>query len=198
MTDPQRRRPTGRRAGDSGTRDAILEAALALFARHGFEGASIRAIASTAGVDPALIRHFFGDKEALFVTALAARSEIPERLAAAAARSGPSAGHAFADAYLGMWEDPETRPVLLALVRSAVTSPRAGALLRETFIARIVDRFPVGPEDLGPVALAGAHLLGIALARHVIELPLIVAISHEELVEQVAPTIQRYLTGTHR
>ena len=59
-----------RRAGDSGTSEAILEAARAQFAEHGYRGATIRAIAATAGVDPALVHHFYGTKEALFAAAM--------------------------------------------------------------------------------------------------------------------------------
>ena len=73
---------TGRRAGNSGTRDAILDAATALFAERGYEGASMRTIAAAAGVDPALIRHFFDDKDTLFATVIADRTIIFQQLAA--------------------------------------------------------------------------------------------------------------------
>ena len=192
-----RKRPTGRRAGDSGTRDAILDAASALFAEHGYEGASIRAIAAAGGVDPGLIRHFFGDKQTLFTTVVADRTAIPGRLAAAVGDDPSTAGRAFTDAYLRLWEDPETRPVLFALVRSAMTSPGATEMLRELLLSRVLVP-DGGAERLSQVALAGAHLFGIAMARHVIGLPPVVALSHDELVDQGAPTIQRYLTGTHR
>lgn len=193
-----RRRPTGRRSGDSGTRDAILDAALQLFAEHGFEGASLRAIATAAGVDAALIRHFFGDKETLFATVVADRTTIPARMAAAVGDSSATAGRALTDTYLRLWEDPETGPVLMALVRSATTSPQAARMLSEMLIARVLDDAGVSPVDRSHVALAGVHLLGIAVARHVVLLPPITALTHDELVDEVAPTIQRYLTGTHR
>lgn len=192
-----RKRPSGRRAGDSGTRDEILDAALRLFAAHGYEGTSIRSIAAAAGVDPALIRHFYGDKETLFATAVADRSTIPERILAAVAGDPSVAGRAFTDTYLRLWEQPDTGPILRALVRSATTSQRAADMLRETLSARGKQTPSLGPERIGSVALAGAHLLGVAVARHIVRAEPIAALTHAQLVDQLAPTIQRYLDGTH-
>lgn len=197
MTESPRRRPTGRRPGDSGTRDAILDAALTLFAERGYEGASVRAIAAAAGVDSALIRHFFTDKPTLFTTVVADRTAIPGRIGAAIGSAAAGAGWAAADAYLRLWESDETRPVLLSLVRSAATSPAAAQMLRETLFSRVLAQSGVPSENVVRLALAGTHLLGIAVARHVVLLPPLVDLTLEELVAQVGPTIHRYLTGTH-
>ncbi len=196
MSTQERTRPTGRRTGDSGTRDAILDAALALFSERGYDGAPIRAIAADAGVDPALIRHFFGDKHTLFATVVADRTAIPERLAAATGGDLTTAGRSLTDAYLRLWDEPDTRPILLALVRSAITSEHAGQMLRDALGAR--SPALSDPALARRVGLAGAHLFGIAVTRHVIRLPHIAELSHEELVDEAAPTIQRYLEGTHR
>jgi AcrR family transcriptional regulator len=195
----RRERPTGRRAGDSGTRDAILDAALRLFAEHGYDGASLRAIAGEAGVDPALVRHFYGDKEALFATAVASRSTLVERLAAAVPGDPATTGARVTTTYLGLWEDPATRPVLLALVCSATTSEHAADMLREALTGRVAAA--LGPLD-DPVvsrrfALAASHLMGLALARHVLRLPPVASATTEELVAEVAPTVQRYLDGSY-
>lgn len=203
---PSRARPTGRRVGDSGTRDAILDAALVLFAERGYDGASIRSIAAAAGVDPALIRHFFGDKDTLFATAVADRSTIPERLAGSFSGDPDSIGERVTDSYLQLWEDPKTRPILLALVRSATSSGRAADMLREILWSRArshdarLENDDPEPDDerVQRIALAAAHLFGVAVARHVIALPPITALDHDSLVAQIAPTIQRYLTGTHQ
>lgn len=197
MTTTGRKRPTGRRAGDSGTRDAILDAALRLFAAQGFEATSLRAIAAEAGVDAALIRHFFGDKESLFTTVVTDRTALPAHLTAGVGDRS-TAGRAFTDAYLGLWEDPATRPVVLALVRSATTSPHAAQMLRE-FLGHLLPSL-LGPGDrhVERAALAGSHLLGVAVARHVVAVPVLAALSYDALVDEMAPTIQRYLDGTHR
>src|SRR6185437_1711481 len=102
------KRPTGRRVGDSGTRDAILDAARDLFAERGYDGATIRAIATSAGVDPALIRHCVGDKEALFAAIVSDRSTIPERITEALPGAPDKLGERVADAYLRLWEEPDT------------------------------------------------------------------------------------------
>ena len=155
VRSPLRVRPTGRRPGDSGTRDAILDAALALFAERGYDGASMRAIAAAAGVDPGLIRHFFGDKETLFATTVSDRTAIPERLAASLQGGPDDLGRRVTDAYLRLWDDPQIRPILLALVRSATTSPRAAEMLRDDLEA-------APPARLSDVEAAQKDILAIA------------------------------------
>lgn len=161
----------------------------------------MRAIASAAGVDPALIRHFFIDKETLFATTMAQRTTIPARLAGALVGDASTVGYRLTDTYLRMWEDQETRPVLTGMFRAAMTTPHATQMLIETFSAH------VGPEAPAPTpgdpraegfALAATHLLGVAMARHILQLPVITGLSHDQLVERVSPTIQQYLTGHTR
>jgi AcrR family transcriptional regulator len=188
------KRPTGRRTGDSGTRADILDAARNLFADLGYDGASLRAIASAARVDPALIRHFFGDKETLFATTFADRTTIPDRMAAAIAGDPHGIGERVTDIYLRLWEEPDTRPILLSLVKSATTSERAATMLLEILGGRAREA-SIPDVDSERVAIAASHLLGVAIARHVVKLPAIVELSREQLVASIAPTIQRYLTG---
>lgn len=195
-----RKRPSGRRAGESGTRERILDAAGDLFAELGYEGASIRGIATAAGVDPALIRHFFGDKETLFATTVADHTAIPHRLAEAYSGDPERLGARVADVYLRLWEEEETRRFLLALLRSATTSERAASMLMEVLGARLRDpgQSPAAFGNVPPegLALAASHLLGVAFTRHILKLPELAAMPHGELVEEIAPAIQRYLTGT--
>jgi AcrR family transcriptional regulator len=195
---PARRRPTGRRPGDSGSRDAILDAALDLFAEHGYDGASMRAIAAAAGVDPALIRHFFGDKETLFTTVVADRTAIPGRLAAALSGDRETVGERITDTYLSLWEEPGTRPILLALVRSAASSPTAASMLRELLGGIVEGQTGGEPFHAEAFALAGSHLFGLAVARHVLGLPALTALDHDTLVARVAPTVSRYLSPVPR
>ena len=61
---------TGRRPGESGTRERIADAARVLFAEQGFDRTSVRAVAAKAGVDPALVHHYFGTKQRLFLEAV--------------------------------------------------------------------------------------------------------------------------------
>ncbi|MBP1078689.1 AcrR family transcriptional regulator [Microbacterium terrae] len=193
------KRSTGRRAGNSGTRDAILDAARDLFAQHGYEKTSVRAIASQAGVDPALIRHFFADKETLFAQTMGARTTIPERIATALNGDPSTIGERLADAYLQLWDDETTRPILVGLARSAMTSLRAQRMLAEALFTRIRADAPF-PNPTDPrargLALSGANLLGIAILRNVFEIPALTGIPHTELVALVAPHIQTYIDGS--
>ena len=193
----ERKNPGGRRPGDSGTREAILDAARMLFAERGYDGASVRAIASAAGVDPALIRHFFGDKQSLFAATVADRTSLPDRMLGAIAGDPADVGHRFADAYLSLWEDPDTRPMLQALARSAVTSAGAADMVSELLQARIRSRGAVDDAQALRISLAGAHLLGVAFARYILRMPPLADLPHDALVAEIAPTIQRYLSGTH-
>lgn len=192
---PHKRR-TGRRAGDSGTRDAVLDAALELFADRGYDGTSMRAVAARAGVDPALIRHFFGHKEGLFVATMANRTVIPKRMAAAVMGPPETLGADATDAYLRLWDDDETRPILMGLVRSAMTSDHGAELLIEIITGQIQGQAIPDMTDQRKVrgfALAVSHLFGIAMARHILRIPPIPDIPHDELVATVAPVIQGYL-----
>lgn len=157
----------------------------------------MRAIATEAGVDPALVRHFYTDKETLFAQAMAQRTEIPARVDAALRGDPETVGRRLTDAYFGLWEDDELRPVLLGLVRGAVTSPRVAEMFVQTMSTRVdgsVPRAIPGDPRAQGFALAATHLLGTAIARHVIELPVLVAMSHDELVDDIAPAIQHYLS----
>ncbi|MFF1571444.1 TetR family transcriptional regulator [Leifsonia sp. NPDC058292] len=195
---PARKRPTGRRTGDSGTRDAILDAARDLFAERGLDGASVRAIANAAGVDPALIRHFFGDKGTLFAATVANRTTIPQRIAETLVGDPATVGRRVTDTYLRLWEEPATRPTLLSLVRSAVTSEHAADMLIDVMVSRV--RTQEGAEAVDDIrmrqiALAASHLLGVAIARYVLKAAPVVALDRETIVDEVSPAIQRYLTG---
>lgn len=191
-----RKRPPGRPSGDGSSREEILDAARNLFGARGYDGASLRAIAGEAGVDPALIRHFFTDKEGLFAATIADRTAIPERMIAAFAGDPETVGHRLANAYFDMWEDDETGPMLRAMVRTALTSSSAADLVRELIAGKIVGSVDPGgdPELALRVALVGSHLLGVAAARYLIGIEPVTRIERDDLVEVLAPVLTRYLT----
>lgn len=195
---PRTRRTAGRRAGESGSRAAILDAARDLFAAHGYDGASLRAVATRAGVDPGVIRHFFGDKRGLFAATVADRTVIPERMAAALNGPPESVGVRVADAYFRLWEDDKTQPILMGLVRSAITSQDGVGMLLEVIGGRIQQSAPFPPGREGRMrglALTSSHLFGVAVARHILKVPMLVEMTREEIVAVVGPTLQRYLTS---
>ncbi len=207
MTPPARRTAaksrTGRRAGDSGTREAILDAARAQFAEYGYDGATIRAIARTAGVDPALVHHYYGSKESLFAAAMHIPFIPSEVISAALARHDPadSLGTHMVRSALAVWESAEVRDSFQAMLRSALTSEQAATTLRE-FIAQAI-LVPVasvargGDPNTTPfrAALIASHMLGLALTRYVLRFGSVAAASPDELAAAVGPAIDRYLTG---
>jgi AcrR family transcriptional regulator len=205
MSWPGRRSSTrtGRRAGDSGTREAILTASRAQFAEHGYDGATIRAIARAAGVDPALVHHYYGGKENLFAAAMQLPVIPSEVITAALTRRDPgeSLGTHLVRTALSVWESAEVRDAFQTMLRSAMTSDHAAATLRE-FITDAILR-PVASAADGGVAertpfrasLVATQMLGLAVSRYVLRFEPVAAASTDELAVAVGPTIDRYLTG---
>jgi AcrR family transcriptional regulator len=190
--------PAGRRPGRADTRAVILESARDCFAKAGYGGATIRAIAAGAGVDPALVHHFFGAKSELFVAAM--DFPMSPRVVLPALLDGniDTAGERIVRMFLGLWDDPGSRRRLLAIIRSAVQHERAAAMLR-TFLSREVVGSVAGKLDMPDAdlraTLVGSQLIGLAMARYVVRVPPLASASTEALVAAYAPTIQRYLAG---
>jgi AcrR family transcriptional regulator len=141
---PARPRRSGRRGGDSGTREAILAAARSRFGDYGYDGATIRGIAADAGVDAALVHHFFGTKERLFAAAMRLPVNPGDLLTAALApgarEPGQGLGEHLVRTVLGAWEVTEMRSTFLGLLRSAVTSEQAAGMMREFATEAILSR----------------------------------------------------------
>jgi AcrR family transcriptional regulator len=188
------RRP-GRRSGPTESRGEILAAARRLFADHGYDGATIRAIAREAGVDAALVHHFFGTKERVFVAAMELPfepSEVLPQLVAAGPRE--ELGERLVRLFLAIWHDPRRRDPLLALIRSAATNEQAAEMLRQFVTSALLGRLA---DTLGvprlPILAAASQLVGLAMLRHVIGVEPLASADEEEIVRLVAPTIQGYL-----
>jgi len=166
--------------------------------RSGYQATTVRGITSAAGVDPSLISHFFGGKRGLFTATLDIPSDVPQRMAAAL-DDGDTAtlGERFVRMYLALWEDVSTAEPVRALVRSAVASEEASALLEDFLRAQILHVVvPAIDADRAELraTLAASHLLGTALARYVLRVGPVADLDREDLVAILAPTIQRYLT----
>ena len=189
--------PRGRRPGAPDTRAAILAAARTSFAGKGYAGTTIRGIASAAGVDAALVHHYFGTKDDLFVAALELPIDPREALAPALVGGPEGAGERVLRVFVGVWDDPRNTPVLVAFARS-VLDPSAEHLLSEGFLPVVLH--PVG-RALGldrpdlRMSLVASQLIGIILGRYVLALEPLASLSADTVVTTYAPTIQRYLTG---
>jgi AcrR family transcriptional regulator len=194
----------GRRSGESGTSEAILEAARTQFAEHGYRGATIRAIAAKAGVDPALVHHFYGTKEALFAAAMRLPI-VPSQVLGAALEAGrdvPALGEHIVRTALTLWESAELKDTFLGLFKSAVTSESAAVMLREFLAESIlgtiarVTRVSGRPAQVQyRVALVASQMIGLAMARLVLKLPAVADASIDELAASIGPTLERYLSG---
>jgi AcrR family transcriptional regulator len=190
--------PAGRRAGTSTTRSAILEVARDAFAGDGFDGTSIRAVARGAGVDPALVHHFFKSKEDLFLAAVAVPVNPQALLAPLLAGDAEHLGEGLARLFLSLWEDGAMRLQLTAMMRSSLTNVAAGALLREFVSQQLVGPLALAldlPDARLRSTLAGSQLVGLALVRYIVGVEPLASAPVETVVSALAPTLQRYLTG---
>jgi AcrR family transcriptional regulator len=189
---------TGRRTGDSGTREAILAAARQRFAKLGYDRATIRGIASDAGVDPALVHHFFGTKEKLFVAAVRFPFVPTEELAQLGMADRERLGELIVRIALGALENPSTRPPAIALIRSAITNEQAATMMRE-FVTRAIVGTIATLVDEGEAeyraSLVASQILGLGIARYIVGLEPLAGADVDDLVAAIAPTVQRYLTG---
>ena len=198
MTPPASQRTSrGRRPGAPDTRAEVLAAARASFAEKGFRGTTIRAVAASAGVDPALVHHYFGSKDDLFLAALQMPVDPREVLAPVVALGPDGAGERLLRTFLTVWDDPDTQVQLLAVVRSVLSADGA-TLLQEGFIPVVVG--PVlaqlvadRPEDRIP--LVASQVIGLIVARYLLALPPMAQMPAEDVVARVGPVIQHYLTG---
>ena len=190
-------RTGGRRPGTTTTKDAILDAARELFASRGYDGTTIRGIATAAGVDPALVHHFFGSKDDLFLTVLEVPGTVMERVPRLITEDLGQAGEHLARFYLSLYESPDTRAAMLTAIRSAIAQEQAARVLRESITARLFVAVGGILPDLPDLrmSLAMSHLTGLAIGRYVFAVPPVADMPIDELVAWVGPTIQRYLTG---
>jgi AcrR family transcriptional regulator len=187
-TDPRPRR-------SDATRTAILTAARERFAADGYERATIRAIAADAGIDPAMVMRYYGNKERLFAAAADFDLRLPDVTAMPRAQVGIHVvGH-----FLNRWEEDET---LMALLRAAVTNKAARERLEAIFAEQVAPAVASLSADDPAQAqvragLLAAQMLGMALCRYVLKLPPIESMTRADVVAWLAPTVQRYLTADH-
>lgn len=188
----------GRRPGAPDTKAAILVVARQAFAASGFARTSVRAIAAEAGVDPALVHHYFGTKDELFLAALELPVDPRQVLLPAIAAGGiDDVAERILRAFVSIWDDPEIQVRLVGVFRGVLDADGA-RLLRDGFLPVVLA--PIGvalgidrPELRMP--LVASQMVGLIMLRYVIELEPLASLSGDEVVAIYAPTIQRYLTG---
>jgi AcrR family transcriptional regulator len=191
-------RGRGRRPGGPDTRGQILAAARRSFADKGFGRTTIRGVAGDADVDPALVHHYFGSKDDLFLAALDIPVD-PRVLVPGVFEAGVAgAGERLVRLFVSVWDDPHARLPLIALVRSGLAQEAPESLLQSGLL-----RLVLGPmrsalpsqEADRRVELVLSQLVGLVVARYLLALEPLASMPADELVAWVAPNVQRYLDG---
>jgi AcrR family transcriptional regulator len=195
----QREPKVGRRPGNQDTRGQIITAARQAFAAKGFAGTSMRAIATDAGVDAALIHHYFDSKQQLFLATVALPLELPRIVEEVAAGDRNDLGERLVRTVLGVW-DSELQPSLVAAIRTTLTDPAlthsVGEFLAVEVIGRALRRDDISPEEANRRAgLVASQILGLLMGRYVLRMPVLANRRTEDLVTEIGPTVQRYVDG---
>lgn len=189
---------TGRRVGESGTKEAILSAARNAFSESGYDAATMRSIAASARVDPALLHHYFGTKEQLFIASMRFPLDPGAVIGTLAAGSPDGIGDRLVRLALSIWDNPESARPILAIVRSAVTNDKAAAMLRE-FISSVMFQRLVSTLDVDHARLranlVASQIFGLLVARYIIKIEPVATADHDTIAAAVGPTLQRYLVG---
>jgi AcrR family transcriptional regulator len=186
---------TGRRPGRSGSREAILDAARRSFAERGYDRTTIRGVALDAGVDPALVAHYFGPKDALFAAALELSRAPVDALAAALSAPDGELGTRIAETFLSVWDGPGAG-ALGALLRSASANEQAAETMRQfartELVPRIAERIGGRRRELR-AALIVSQLVGLAMMRYILRMEPVASASPAQLVDRLGPALQHYV-----
>ncbi|HEY4568846.1 MAG TPA: TetR family transcriptional regulator [Kribbella sp.] len=192
------RRTPGRRPGGPDTRGEIVRAARESFADKGFSATSMRAVARQAGVDAALVHHYFDSKDELFIEAMAL--PVDPRQIAARILDGPreELGRRIATAFLGVWESADGQQRMKAVFRSVVSSDEVARLMREGITQLILQPVSRGldvPDAQLRVSMVATQLIGVAMARYLVGLEPVASVDLATLIDRLGPVLQLHLTG---
>jgi AcrR family transcriptional regulator len=177
------------------TKQAILQAARRQFHAHGYDGASVRAIAAEASIDPAMVIRYFGSKPALFTAAVGVDLRLPDMKSVPKSRRGEH----LVEHFISRWEGNDGFDSLVTLLRSAISNDEARAQLRQVFGKQVrgMVRAIVDPDEVDRRSLlVTSQMLGLALSRYVLEFPQATRMPKEEVVRVFAPAVQRHLHGS--
>jgi AcrR family transcriptional regulator len=193
----ERKRP-GRPPGTSDTRERILTSARELFARNGIDKTSIRAIAADAGVDPALVHHYFGTKTQLFAAAIHIPIDPMQVIGPMRETPLDELGHTLPSILLSLW-DSELGSGFIAMLRSILAGDQVSLIrsfLQEVIAVEVGSRVD-NPPGSGRIRVqfVASQLLGVVMARYILELDPFKSLPIEQIADTIAPNLQRYLTG---
>jgi AcrR family transcriptional regulator len=189
---------TGRPRGKTDTRNVILGTARRMFAAAGYDKTSLRDVAAAAGVDPAMIRHYFGSKAELFRATMGWPFEPADIAARITAGDRDHIGDRLTRVFFEAWEHPDSRAPLLAILRGAATHEESANLVRQFIQGQVYSQIAAGlalPDAELRIDLAMSQLLGIAYLRHILQVEPIASTPVDELIRRLAPVITSHLTS---
>lgn len=188
----------GPRPAGSDTREAILEAARTQFSENGYGRATMRGIASGAGVDPRLVTHYFGSKRELFMASIRLPVDPESFFAEVFPGGAERRSERVAWALVGSLEDPETRRTAMAIMRAAATEPEAAEIIRAVLAERVlqplVAHLDADHAELR-ATLVASQFVGLAMARYVVALEPLASAPPDQIVRALAPVIDHLLAG---
>lgn len=183
----------GRRAGNVDTKQAIINAAQTQFAVHGVDGTSFRKIAATANVDPALIVHYFNNKQQLYIESMMPLFKGPIVLNEAIDGDESEIGIRLATAIVTLMSEPYTQKLLMSALRSASSDEDASSMLRtfieENLMKTLSKKMPPLDAELKSNIL-GAQIVGILVARYIIKIEPLASVNNEKLILLLSERIQ--------
>ncbi len=186
----------GPRAGGVDTRAQIVAAAGDVFVRDGYERGSIRAVAREAGVDPALVRHYFGSKQELFVEAMRPPVDLNAHVETLADGDPEFVGERVMTFFAEVWSDPVQGPRVIALMRAALERPDVAEFVRHVIIEGVIEKVArrvgaANPEQAA--ATAASQVFGLAMIRHVAAVEPLASEPVDSLVSRYGPIVTRLL-----
>ncbi len=197
MAQPAIRR--GPRPGGTDTRAQILAAAATVFSQDGYQRGSVRGIAREAGVDPALVRHYFASKSELFVEALRPPFDLTEQVTRMTEGDPQLVGHRVMTFFVEVWDDPVRGPRIIQLMRAALDHPDVAEFVRTLIVEGVIQRLAAAVGAQNPAraaATAASQVVGLAMLRHAAHIEPLASEPGDELIARFGPILTRLLTDT--
>lgn len=197
MTEHDNHRRPGRWRSGAESRQRVLQVARELFDQNGYSGTTVRAIATAAGVDPAMVFYFFGTKQGLFSAVIDMSDNVPPAIESIFAGGLDTIGERIVRTLVENLDKSDRTPLVM-LTRSAPTDPRSEALLREFIDREITDRLAAlldTPDAALRAGMVNVQILGLAVARYIVRIEPIASSSVDELAAMFGPLVQHCLTG---
>ncbi|ADD42964.1 TetR family transcriptional regulator [Stackebrandtia nassauensis] len=188
----------GRWRSGAQSRQRVLDAARELFQRNGYAGTTVRAVATEAGVDPAMVFYFFGNKQGLFAAAVDMSAQLPPAIDAIFDGGLDGIGERVVRTLLENMDKSERAPLAI-LTRSGPGDDQTETLLRQYIDREITGRLAAlldTPDAALRAGMVNVQLLGLAVARYVVRVEPIASASVDELTTRLGAVVQHCLTGS--